>query len=101
MSHWQRKPEWELRHWSRYRSVSEWFADYRGYVPARMAAGLSQLLGDNPGMTFPEAYALMLRAGATRVSQPDDCRRSPKLPRRDQRNSPAGDARVGRMSLLA
>ncbi len=34
-----RKSRAELRHWSTYATVGEWFADYRGYVPVQAAAG--------------------------------------------------------------
>jgi hypothetical protein len=68
----ERKPESELRHWSTYASVGEWYDDYHGYVPIQMAAGLSQLMRKHPELTFPEAYASLLRAGAIIELQPDD-----------------------------
>ena len=55
------KPRSELRHWSEYASVSEWFRDYRGCVPIQMAAGLDRLIRDT-GMSFPDAYRALLRA---------------------------------------
>lgn len=64
MSTFNRKPRSELRHWSTYASVGEWFNDYHGYVPIQMPHALSQLLKANPGMTFREAYARLLRVGA-------------------------------------
>jgi hypothetical protein len=60
----RRKPESELRHWSTYTSVSAWFADYHGRVPWQMAAALGRRMDENPGLTFPEAYAAMRRSGA-------------------------------------
>jgi len=56
------KPRSELRHWSTYASVSEWFQDYHGYVPIQMAAGLDRLIRDT-GMSFPDAYRALLGAG--------------------------------------
>lgn len=67
-----RKPASELRHWSTYTSVGEWFADYHGYVPIQMAAGLSRVMHDNPDMTFAEAYARLLCAGAIIHVDPAD-----------------------------
>lgn len=72
MSNWQRKPKSELRHWSTYASVGEWFDHYRGYVPIQMAVALSRGMRDNPGMTFREAYARLLRAGAIIHVDPAD-----------------------------
>ena len=60
----ERKPKSELRHWSTYATVGEWFDDYHGYVPIEMAAGLSRLMRKRPELTFPEAYAALLHAGA-------------------------------------
>ena len=57
-----RKPEDQLRHWSTYASVGDWFNDYRGYVPIQMAHALSNLMQDR-GLTFPEVYAQLLGAG--------------------------------------
>jgi len=58
-----RKPKSELRHWSTYASVGEWYDDYHGYVPSMMAVGLSQLMRKQPDLTFPAAYASLLGAG--------------------------------------
>jgi hypothetical protein len=58
-----RKPKSELRHWSTYASVGEWYDDYHGYVPSMMAVGLSQLMRKQPELTFPQAYASLLGAG--------------------------------------
>ena len=49
-----RKPESELRLWSTYASVGEWYDVYHGYVPSMMAVGLSQLMRKHPELTFPE-----------------------------------------------
>lgn len=64
MSTFIRKPRSELRHWSTYASVGEWLNDYHGYVPIQMPHALSQLQEANPGMTFRDAYAGLLGAGA-------------------------------------
>jgi hypothetical protein len=66
-----RKPQTELRHWSTYTSVTEWFDDYRGYVPIQMAAALGRLTRGN-GMTFPDAYRLLLKGGAIIHIDPAD-----------------------------
>jgi hypothetical protein len=60
----QRKPAWELRPWSTYRSATEWYADYRGHASMEMAASLDQLVSANPGMTFPAAYLQLLEEGS-------------------------------------
>ena len=60
----ERKPESELRHWSTYASVTDWFDDYHGYVPIEMAAGLSRLMREHPELTFPQAYAWLVHTGA-------------------------------------
>jgi len=57
-----RKPESELRHWSTYDTVGEWFADHHGYVPIQMAAGIDQLMR-RTGCTFVEAYGRLVTAG--------------------------------------
>ena len=67
-----RKPESELRHWSTYTSVAEWFADYRGYVPIQMAMALDRRMRENPSLTFPETYAAMRRRGSIIELVPDD-----------------------------
>ncbi len=63
MSTFNRKPRSELRHWSTYASVGEWFNDYHGYVPIQMPHALQRFQQANPGMTFREAYAGLLGAG--------------------------------------
>lgn len=50
----QRRPE-------TYASVTEWWADYRGFVPIAMAHGLSQLMAK--GMSFHDAYLSLVEAG--------------------------------------
>lgn len=44
-----------------YGSVSEWFGDYRGFVPLQMAHALSQLTA--AGMGFPDAYRTLRDQG--------------------------------------
>ena len=56
------RPHDELRHWSTYATVGEWYRDYHGYVPIQMAAGLDQLIR-RTGMSFPDAYRALLQAG--------------------------------------
>lgn len=55
------KPRDELRHWSTYATVGEWYLDYHGYVPIEAAAGLSRLIRET-GMAFPDAYRALLGA---------------------------------------
>jgi hypothetical protein len=86
MSNWQRKPDSELRHWSTYGSVGEWFHHHHDYVPIETAAGLSRVLRDDPGMTFPAAYARLLHARATICIDPAD----------DALPAPTGAAPIGR-----
>lgn len=64
MSKFERKPRSELRHWSTYGSVLEWYEDYREYVPITMAHGLSQFRERHPDLTFRDAYRSLLHAGA-------------------------------------
>ena len=66
-----RKPRAELRHWSTYTSVGEWYADYRGYVPIQQAAALGRLTRDGT-MSFRDAYRLLLRRGAIIHLDPAD-----------------------------
>jgi hypothetical protein len=66
-----RKPRSELRHWSTYASVGEWFRDYHGYVPIQAAAGLDRLMRQS-GMSFPEAYRTLLGRGAIIHIDPAD-----------------------------
>jgi hypothetical protein len=68
----RRRDRRTLRHWSTYRSVGEWFTDYHGRIPWQMAAALERRMDENPGMTFPEAYAAMRRSGAIIELVPDD-----------------------------
>ncbi len=44
-----------------YETVSEWWADYHGFVPIQMAQGLSELT--RQGMPFGQAYLTLLGAG--------------------------------------
>jgi hypothetical protein len=48
---------------SRFRTVGEWYAAYRGRVPIQMAAGLERLMSET-GCTFPEAYARLVERGS-------------------------------------
>ena len=57
-----RKPRSELRHWTTYSSVDEWFRDYRGYVPIQIPHAISQLVHAH-GCTFVVAYRSLLHAG--------------------------------------
>ena len=66
-----RKPKSELRHWSTYTSVGDWYTDHRGYVPIQMAAGISRTMKER-GLTFREAYALLLRRGTIIHVDPAD-----------------------------
>lgn len=66
-----RKPRSELRHWSTYRTVGEWYKDYRGYVPIQMAHGIDQLIRET-GLSFPDAYRQLLGRGAIIHLEPDD-----------------------------
>ena len=66
-----RKPRAELRHWSTYTSVSEWYADHRGYVPIQAAAALGRLTRDGT-LSFRDAYRLLLRRGAIIHLDPAD-----------------------------
>ena len=66
-----RKPRAELRHWSTYTSVGEWYADHRGYVPIQMAAGISRTMKERR-MTFREAYEYLLRRRAIIHIDPAD-----------------------------
>jgi hypothetical protein len=65
-----RKPRAGLRHWSTYTSVGAWYADYRGYVPILQAAALSRLT--RGGMSFRDAYRLLLQRGAIIHLDPAD-----------------------------
>ena len=66
-----RKPRTALRHWSTYTSVGEWFDDYRGYVPIQQAAALGRLTHED-GLTFPDAYRLLLKRRAIIHIDPAD-----------------------------
>jgi hypothetical protein len=57
-----RKREAQLRHWSSYRSVGEWYDEYHGHVPIQMAVGLSRPMRRHPDLTFPEAYIHLIPA---------------------------------------
>jgi hypothetical protein len=45
-----------------YGSVSEWYADYAGFVPITMAHALSRLT--DQGLPFHDAYLVLLRRGS-------------------------------------
>ena len=66
-----RRPRSALRHWSTYATVGEWFDDYRGYVPIQMAAGISRTMKER-GLTFREAYTLLVSRGAIIHINPSD-----------------------------
>ncbi len=66
-----RTPRAELRHWSAYTSVGEWYANHRGYVPIQQAAALDRLTRDD-AMSFRDAYRLLLRRGAIIHLDPAD-----------------------------
>ena len=51
------------RHWSTYETPGEYWADYAGRVPLPMMVALSGVMRER-GVTFAEAYALLLEAGA-------------------------------------
>jgi hypothetical protein len=75
------KPRSELRHWSTYASVSEWFQDYHGYVPIQMAAGLDRQMRGT-GTSFPDAYRALLGIGAIiHIDPVDDLEPPPVEPR--------------------
>lgn len=72
-----------------YRTVSEWWADYHGFVPIQMAHGLSQLT--KTGMSFHDAYLRLLGAGKIvelEPLRPD----SPRWAERDARLAEATEA---------
>ena len=71
MSTFERKPRSELRHWSTYATVGEWFADYRGYVPIQMPHAIDRLT-KRTGLSFPDAYRTLLRGGAIIHIEPAD-----------------------------
>jgi len=74
------KPRDELRHWSTYTTVSEWYLDYHGYVPIEAAAGLSRLIRET-GMTFPDAYRALLEARKIiHIDPTDDLELPPEEP---------------------
>jgi hypothetical protein len=85
----RRTPESELRHWSTYESLTDWYLDFHGYVPQALAWALSRRMEANPGTTFRKAYAAMLgRRASIPVHEGDEppCRvcellHSPELPR--------------------
>jgi len=66
-----RKPRSELRHWSTYDPVDEWYRDYHGYVPVDAALGLRRLIRET-GMSFPDAYRTLLGAGKIIHIDPSD-----------------------------
>ena len=58
-----RVPRSRLRHWSTYGTAGEYYADYHGYVPTQVMVGISRAMQEHV-LTFAEAYALLLDAGA-------------------------------------
>jgi hypothetical protein len=48
-----------MRDVSKYKTLSEWYADVKGRVPLQMVAGLDNLMRTE-GITFPEAYARLV-----------------------------------------
>lgn len=52
-----------MRDVSKYTSVGQWYADFKGRVPIQMAAGLDSLMRER-NISFPEAYALLVERGA-------------------------------------
>lgn len=58
-----RKPREELRPWATYATAGEYWEDHQGYVPIQMMVGISRVMRER-GVTFPEAFALLLAAGA-------------------------------------
>jgi hypothetical protein len=67
----ERKRKDDLRHWSTYRTASEWFADHHGFVPIQMAAALGRTIGER-GLSFPNAYRHLLGMGAIIHLDPAD-----------------------------
>jgi hypothetical protein len=78
-----KKPRSELRHWSTYNSAGEYWDDYRGYVPLPMMVGISSVMRTH-GMTFQEAFAALLRAGAIVHVDPEDESSTPIEPADDE-----------------
>lgn len=58
----RRKRQDQLRHWSTYETIGQWYDDYAGYVPIQMAQEISQVIKEY-GVTFADAYGMLLRAG--------------------------------------
>jgi hypothetical protein len=56
---------------SSYKSVGEWFRANLGRVPTMMAAALQRTMNEK-GLTFPEAYALLVGEGAISEIPPED-----------------------------
>jgi hypothetical protein len=67
----ERKPKSELRHWSTYATVGEWFADYQGYVPIQIPHAIDRLIRAT-GLSFPDAYRHLLRRGTIIHIDPAD-----------------------------
>jgi len=67
-----RKPRAELRHWSTYTSVGEWYTDHRGYVPIQMAAGISRTMKER-GVNVPRGVHVSPAPSRDRPYRP--CRR--------------------------
>lgn len=72
-----RRPRSELRHWSTYATVGEWYADYRGYVPIQIAHGLDIAM-QRHGLSFPDACRLLLdRHAIIHIDPRDDAEPGP------------------------
>ncbi len=52
----RRTPVDQLRHWSEYETVGDWYGAFGGYVPTAVARGVSDRMRER-GLTFREAYA--------------------------------------------
>lgn len=72
---------------SRAREGREYYADYHGCVPVQAMAGISRAMRER-GLTFAEAYRLLLGAGAIVHVGPGDPLVAPEptpVPRRTKR----------------
>jgi hypothetical protein len=52
-----------MRDVSKYTTVGEWYADFKGRVPPQMAGALDNLMRKRK-ISFPEAYALLVEGRA-------------------------------------
>ena len=69
----------ELPHWSTYDSVGAWYRDRIGRVPVQMAHSIDRTMKLR-GLTFREAYRLLLRGGAIIHIDPTDDIEPDELP---------------------